>query len=273
MATNTSGAGGWPPAPPPAYRQRPAWTAGRIVSLVFGAVLALISIGLLVVGGILLWADQSQRSGNFLTTSSRALGSGGYAVTSDVVNLGPGTTDWAGSSWLGTVRFRVTPADPSRPVFVGIAPAASVQSYLAGARYSTVTGFPGSHGVTYIQHEGNASPAAPLSRQIWTAQVSGSGTQTLTWHARGGDWIVVVMNTSAAPGVAVNADAGATVPALTGIAIGFLVAGVVVAAGAIALIVIPVRLAGRRPAAWQAPGPPPAGPAAGAPPAGPPPAG
>ena len=268
MATNTSGAGGWPPAPA-AYRQRPAWTGGRIVSVVFGAVLALISIGLLVVGGVLLWADQSQRSGNFLTTSSRPLGSGGYAVTSDVVNLGPGSTDWAGTSWLGTVRFRVTPSDPSRPVFVGIAPAASVRSYLAGARYSTVTGFPGGHGVTYLQHEGNASPAAPLSRQIWTAQVSGSGTQTLTWRAQRGDWIAVVMNTSAAPGVAVTADAGATVPALTGIAIGFLVAGVVVAAAAIALIVIPVRLAGRRPAAWQAPGPPAAGP----PSAGPPPAG
>ena len=117
MATNTSGAGGWPPAPA-AYRQRPAWTGGRIVSVVFGAVLALISIGLLVVGGILMWADQSQRSGSFLTTSSRPLGSGGFAVTSDVVNLGPGSTDWAGSSWLGTVRFRVTPGDPSRPVWL-----------------------------------------------------------------------------------------------------------------------------------------------------------
>lgn len=272
MAANTSGAGGWPPAPP-AYGQRPAWTAGRVVSLVIGAVLALVSIGLLVVGSILLWADQTQRTGKFLTTSSRALHSGGYAVTSNVLNLGPGTADWAGSSALGTVRIRVTAADPSRPVFAGIAPASSVQAYLAGARYSTVTAFPGSRGVTYTQHGGNASPAAPLSRQIWAAQVSGTGTQTLTWHARGGDWIVVVMNTSAAPGVAVTADAGATVPALTGIAVGLLVAGVVVAAGAIALIVIPVRLAGRRPAAWQAPGPPPAGPSAGPPSAGPPPAG
>jgi hypothetical protein len=245
MATSTPGPGGWPPAPQ-AQPPRPAWTAGRIVSVVIGSVLALISLGLLITGGILLWADQTQRTGGYLTVPSRSLTTSGYAVTSDVVTLAPGGADWVSNSLLGKIRIRVTPADPARPVFVGIARAGAVQSYLAGARYATVTGFPGNHGVTYTGHGGNVSPPAPLTRQIWAARASGTGTQTVTWQAQSGSWIFVVMNASGAPAVSVNADAGATVPILTGVAVGFLVAGAVVAAGAVALIVIPVRLAGRR---------------------------
>jgi hypothetical protein len=245
MATSTSGTGGWPPAPQ-AYPPRPAWTAGRIISVVIGSVLALISLGLLATGAVLLWADQTQRTGGYLTVPSRSLVTSGSAVTSDVFRLEPGGANWVSNSVLGKVRVRVTPADPARPVFLGIARASDVQSYLAGSRYATVTGFPGGHGVTYTVHPGNASPPAPLSQRIWVAQVSGTGAKTLTWQAQGGSWIFVVMNASGAQAVSVTADAGATVPILTGVAVGFLVAGAVVAAGAAALIVIPVRMAGRR---------------------------
>lgn len=253
MSVSTSGPGTGPPAPT-GYRTASAWTGGRIVSVVIGAVLALISIGLLTTGAILLWADQSQRTDGFLMVTGRQLTTSGYAVTSDVITLEPAAADWVTTS-LGKVRVQVTPADTARPVFLGIAPASAVESYLAGTRYATVTSFPGDHGVRYVQHLGNVSPAAPQSRQIWAAQVSGTGTQTLTWQARGGDWMFVVMNANGSPGVSVSADAGAMVPALTGIAVGLLIAGVVVLAGAVTLIVIPVRLASRSPRpTWQTPG-------------------
>ena len=258
MATDIYGR----PPGPPGHAAPSAWTAGRIVSLVIGSVLALISLGLLVTGGILLWADQSQRSGGYLTVPSRPMSAAGYAVTSDVFTLEPGSANWVNTSLLGSVRVRVTSADAARPVFVGIGPAGAVQSYLAGSQYSTVTGYTGGTGVSYRVHSGNVSPPSPLSQHIWSAQVSGTGQQTLTWHARGGQWIVVVMNANGTPGVSVTADAGATIPALTGIATGFLVAGAVVLAGAVVMIVIPIRLASRSRAAWQAPGPPPAGPPA-----------
>lgn len=260
MSLSTSGPGTGPPVPP-GYPARPAWTAGRIISVVIGAVLALISIGLLTTGAILLWADQSQRQDGFLMLTGRQLSTSGYAVTSDVITLEPSTADWVSTSLLGKVRVRVTPVDPARPVFLGIASLSAVDTYLAGARYATVTSFPGEHGARYIMHEGNISPPAPLSRQFWSAQASGTGTQTLTWTARGGDWVFVVMNANGAPGVAVTADAGATVPALTGVAVGLLIGGVIALAGAVALIVIPVRLASRTPRRMlQTPGFPPAPP-------------
>jgi hypothetical protein len=256
MTTSISGPGAGAVAPP-GTGPSSNWTAGRIISVVIGAILALVALGLLTGGGILLWAGQTQRTDGYLTMPSRPLAAGGYAVTSDVIALQPGAADWASTSLLGTIRVRVTPAAADRPVFVGIAPASSVQAYLAGVPYATVTGFPGSHGVSYLTQGGTVRPAAPLTRHFWTAQASGTGQQTITWAARGGDWMVVVMNASGAPGIAVSADAGATIPALTGIAAGLLIGGVVVAAGAAALLVIPIRRASRGPAAPQLYGQPP----------------
>lgn len=221
------------------------WTAGRIVSVVVGAVLALMSVGALAGGGAALWADQTQRQDGYLTAHTGDLSTGGYALASDSVELHGGPSDWVAASALGRVRIRVTPADPARPVFVGVAPAGAARAYLAGTWYAMVTGFAGGHSV-YVEHGGSAAPRDPRAAGIWVAQASGAGPQTLIWRARTGDWMLVVMNADASAGVAVSAEAGATVPALTGVAIGLLAGGVILLAVAVALIAVPVRRAGRR---------------------------
>lgn len=223
------------------------WSAGRIVSVIVGAVLALMSIGALAGGGAVLWADQTQRQDGYLTAATGDVSTGGYAVTSDSVELHGGSADWVATSVLGRVRIQVTPANPAKPVFVGVAPADAVRSYLAGARYATLTGFAGDHG-TYVLHEGTAVPGRPGSVGIWAAQASGSGTQTLVWAARNGSWMVVVMNADASPGVSFSANAGATIPALTGIEIGLLTGGVILLILGMVLILVPVLRAGRSPA-------------------------
>ncbi len=220
------------------------WSAGRIVSVIVGAVLVLMSLGALAGGGTVLWADQTLRQDGYLTASTGNVNTTGYAVTSDSVDLHGGPADWVATSALGRVRIQVTPANPARPVFVGVAPADAVRSYLAGAHYLTLTGFASDH-ETYVLHEGNAVPQRPGSAHIWAAQASGTGTQTLVWTARHGDWMVVVMNASASPGVSFSATAGATVPALTGIAIGLLTGGVIVLILGVVLILVPVLRAGR----------------------------
>ena len=48
------------------------------------------------------------------------------------------------------------------------------------------------------------------------------------------------MNADGSPGVSVRADAGATVPALTWVAVGLLVGGLILLAASTALIIIPV---------------------------------
>ena len=44
------------------------WSAGRVVTVVLGAVLLFVSTGLLAGGGALLWADQTQRDDGYVWT-------------------------------------------------------------------------------------------------------------------------------------------------------------------------------------------------------------
>ena len=227
-----------PSSPPSRPATRPGWTAGRIVSVVLGSVLVLISAGLLTGGGALVWAGQSQRQDGYLTSATASYSTRGYAITTGTVSLRTGGSDWI-SPMIGQVRIRVTASGAARPVFVGIAPAAAAGRYLAGVPYTTVRDF-GTRART-IAHLGTGTPAPPQSAGIWAARAAGPGTQALTWTARAGDWTVVVLNRDAAPGVAVRADVGATVPALPWVAAGLLAGGVLLGAAGVLLIVVPVR--------------------------------
>ncbi len=210
------------------------WTAGRVASVVAGAVLAAGSLGLFGTGGVGLWADQTQRQDGYLTTSVTSYHTGGYAIVTNQLRLS------AAGTFLGKVRIRATAADPRAPVFIGIAPAGAVDQYLYGAGYSTVTA-PSTRDVRYTEHAGGAPATPPAGAGIWAAHASGTGTQTVTWTARDGQWVVVVMNADATPQVAVRANAGATVPALDWIVPVAFVAGAVALIAGVALIAVALQ--------------------------------
>jgi hypothetical protein len=217
------------------------WTAGRIVALVIGSLLALISLGLLGGGATMLWADQGMRHDGYLTAGTTTYSTTGHALASDELDLSGG---WLVTGFIGDVRVRVTAANPARPVFVAIGPADQVAAYLAGTAYTTVTGT-GRGGL--VAHAGTAVPAPPSTTGIWTAQVAGTGTQTLWWTAQTGHWTLVAMNPDGSPGLTVRADAGIQAPWLFRLAIEVLIGGFLLGALSAALIVVPIRLAsGRR---------------------------
>ena len=145
----------------------------------------------------------------------------------------------------------MTEANSARPVFVGIARAGAATSYLSDVQYTTTYGIHttiygiSNSSATARSNPGTVTPAAPQAAGIWAAQTSGSGTQTLTWKARSGDWVIVVMNRNAAPGLTVRADVGATVPGLGWVAGGLLAGGIVLAVGAVLLVALPIRRASR----------------------------
>jgi hypothetical protein len=210
------------------------WTPGRVVALVAGSALALVSLGLLGGGVALAWVD-AQQQGGYLTTGAATYSTSGHALASDPVQLHDGW-GWVGRV-IGDVRIRVTSA---RPVFVAIGPAGDVSRYLAGVSYTTVTAL-GGHEIA--QHPGTAAPAPPPAAVPWAARVQGSGTQTLRWQAHGGDWMAVVLNSDGSPGVTVRADVGVTSPALPWLAGELLAAAAMAGLLAAGLIVIPVRMA------------------------------
>jgi len=228
-----------PPAPPSVPDR---WTAGRIVAVVAGAVLVLCSLGLLGGSGVALWA-QANRHGGYADIGTATYSVPGYALASDTIGLHLATG--AASDLLGTVRIRVTPVSGTGPAFAGIAPAAAAARYLAGVDYATVRGAAGHRG-TYTEHAGSAPAVPPGQAGIWTAHAAGPGTQTLTWAVRSGDWTVIAMNADASRPVAMTVNVAATLPALPWIATGLLIGGVIVLAGGVLLIAVPLRRASTR---------------------------
>jgi hypothetical protein len=216
------------------------WTAARIVSVVGGAVLVLLSLGLFGGGAVALWA-QTQRHDGYVDFGTTSYSTSGYALASDTIGMHVAGGGWdAASAVIGTVRIRVTPAGGTGPAFVGIAPAAAADRYLTGVAYATVNGTADHHG-TYTEHAGSPPAVPPAQAGIWTAQASGPGTQALTWAVKSGDWMVVVMNAAGSQPVSVRADVAATLPALPWIATGLLVGGFAVLIGGVLLIAIPLR--------------------------------
>ena len=220
--------------------RRRGWTGGRVVSLVIGAVLGLVSFGLLAAGGVATWATNTQRdAAGYLTSDSRTFSTASYAVTSERIDLGR-SADWiTPSDVLGTLRIQATATDSAKSVFIGVAPQSAVTTYLAGVDHLVVRDWATGH-TRNVVGSGAAPTTAPTDAKIWTAQVSGAGTQSLSWRPASGEWAIVVMNADGSAAVSVNADAGATVPDLAWIAVGLFVAGGVLLAIAVVLVVVPV---------------------------------
>jgi hypothetical protein len=213
------------------------WTVGRVVSLVIGSLLAIVSLALLGGGGTMLWADQSLRSGGYVTSGPATYSTTGYALASESVNL-----HWSLllTGLVGDVRVRVTATNPDSPVFVAIGPADRVQAYLSGTSYATVTG----GGATAMtSHHGTARPVPPQTAGIWVARAAGTGTQVLRWTAQDGNWAAVAMNPDGSPGVSVRADAGVSAPELRWLALKVIMGGFLLGVLSAALIWVPVRLA------------------------------
>jgi hypothetical protein len=245
MTTNITGGGAPAMDQEPPRGQRSGWTGGRVVSVVAGSLLGLIALGLVAAGVAGLVWNGTQRDGGYLTSATVAFRSAGYAVSGDRVRVGGGEVDWGWQdSAVGKVRVRVTASDPTRPIFVGVAATGDVFRYLSGVAWSRVQRIGESH-VEYTDISGGAPSGPPGTVPIWQAQAQGTGTQAVTWRVHGGDWSVVVMNADASRGIAFRADAGATVPWLLWVGIGALVLAALLAAASIALIMIPVRRAGR----------------------------
>ena len=208
--------------------------------MVAGAVLVLLSLGLLGGGGAALWA-QTQRQGGYVDFGTGRYTTPSYALASDTIGMHVTSGSWdAASALVGTVRIRVTPAYGSGPVFLGIVPAGAADRYLTGVAYATVQGTLDHHG-TYTLHAGSAPSIPPTMAGIWAAQASGPGTQTLTWAVKSGDWMIVAMNADGSRPVSVQVNVAATLPALPWIATGLLIGGFACLVGGVLLIAIPLR--------------------------------
>jgi hypothetical protein len=226
------------------------WTAGRIVAIVAGSILALISLGLLAggIGGIVV--DQTQRNGDgFLMSPSQEFDTGTYALLSETLDVGAEVPQWVIDELIGTVRIE---SESEQSVFVGIAAETDADTYLGDVRRAVVTDV-GSD-PDYSVRRGGAPGSPPGTQTFWVASTTGAGEQVLDWEAEDGDWVIVAMNADGSAGVTAELRIGAEVDPLIWIALGVLLAGVLIGLGAAALIYV----GSRRPRGVRAEAAPPA---------------
>ncbi len=237
-------AGQWTLAPP---RESGGRRQGGIALIVVGSILAIVAFGVLAGGGILMWADRTQRdAAGYLQSPSTNLSTGAYAVAATDLNIVVSTPGWRlPEGALGSVRITTSTPTAGR-LFIGIAPRSAVLSYLNGVDYATLTGFNGPDSAPSLQQHGGGAPGNPTDQSFWRAQVSGAGTQSLTWKVQAGQWAIVLMNADASRGVNADVSAGATAPFLFALALGLLIGGAVVALLAIALLIAATSMLSRR---------------------------
>jgi hypothetical protein len=237
------------PTPQPAWAPASGWSAGRIAALVLGIVILLPAAGLLLGGGVLLWADQGNRTDGFLFSETDGFSTDGYALASERIDLVTGA-DWVPlSATLGTARAEVTSTGAGTDVFVGIAPLDEGSAYLEGVEHSVIDDL-GTTANDEVRVPGGEPSGAPGDQDFWAVQASGPGTQRLDWKPAEGNWLFVVMNADGSAGVSVDARVGATVPALGGLAWGMLAAGLLLLAIGVLIIVLAAR---RRSASYPGP--------------------
>jgi hypothetical protein len=190
-----------------------------VVLVALGAVGALLGLALAVVGVVLLLL--TGRDGVF-GGDEATLTTDRYALVTEAAGLGGGGVD-------ATVRVRVR-ATAGGPVFVGVAPAADVDRYLAGTAYDELVDVRLSPlRATLVPSDGTRAPAPPAGGPRWTVSASGPGEQTIDAPVRAGGQRLVLMNADGAAGVDVTAALSVRAPFLRRLGLGLLVAGAVVA--------------------------------------------
>jgi len=237
---------------------------GPLIMLLIGTILTLVGFGLVATGTVAAVANGLQGENGYFSTRSASFVANSYALTSPT--LGPVTTTGTPPPLnLDIARIRLEAnAASGKAVFIGIAPAADVNGYLAGVAHTEVRGIDGNPlRVRYGEIAGSARPAPPGSQRFWVASASGTGTQEITWSVQPGSWAVVVMNADGSRPVAVDMRAGVRSGLLAPAAVALLLIGIFTLVIGLVLVVLGVIGLGRNgPApssrsAAQGPPPPP----------------
>jgi hypothetical protein len=210
------------PAAPSQGTTRARWGAGRVLAVILASLAVLAGLAALAGGGTALVFDRTQRDASgYLMTGTTAYSTDTYALVSDSYTTGAAGDRLVARDMLGTVRIRTHSA---QPVFVGIAQASAVESYLAGVRREVATRFDAAQS-DFRLYRGGAPADPPTSKHFWLAHSLGSGTRTLSWSPADGDYRIVVMNENGSAGIHTNLAVGARFPHLLWIGIGALGAG------------------------------------------------
>ncbi|MDQ4047033.1 MAG: DUF4389 domain-containing protein, partial [Actinomycetota bacterium] len=235
----------------------------RIVMLVLGMLLALLGLGFVAAAAGTGWLHLQQRDDGFFTSPTERFETGSNAITSLTLDVmvGQRLPDFIPSDGAGTILVRGASVTPGKDIFLGVAPQQEVSRYLAGVRRSEITELDlRPFRVEYRDLPGARTPADPGAQTFWTATATGPGSQELRCDLQPGNWVIVVMNADGSAPIAAHLQGGIRSDLLWPLFLGLLVAGVMLLAVGVPLIIAAARGLGQ-------PGPPARQPTTAGPPA------
>ena len=177
---------------------------GSVIMLIFGAILSLIGFSLSIAGATAAVVS-AQGEDDYLISPARTFSVQSYALTSPrmgSIELQDVPAD------IGSLRLRAA-STTGTDIFIGIAPQADVDRYLAGVNHTELRNLNVSpFRAVYRDIPGSGTPEAPGDQDFWASSAEGPGTQEIDWDLTSGSWAIVVMNADASPGVSALLQAG-----------------------------------------------------------------
>ena len=213
-------------------------STGRMIAIIVGAALALMSLGMLVAGGALTfaYAVESDDGGYFDATLDRLATPTAAITTGDVdLRTDPGP-QWVLDAVDVSVRIQATGVDQDAELFVGIGSEEDVEVYLSGVARDEISDVRAGGSIRYNSVSGEQPATPPAEEGLWVASASGAGTQVLEWDVAEGEWVVVLMNADGSPGILAEVTVGMRSGALLAVGISMLAIGGVLLAIAVAII-------------------------------------
>jgi hypothetical protein len=209
---------------------------GRVVRLVFGslallAALALIGSGIAAIFGL----ERNRDATGYFITHTHHYQTSSYALSTESLNVG----GVAGALEAGLLRLRITATsnDAAKPLFIGIARTKDVDRYLARVGHDELRDISFDPFKIVYRRLGTGAPRAlPSTQSFWQTRASGTGTQTITWPVKKGQWSAVVMNADGSRSVGVDARLAARLSGAWWFVTGFMALGALSLFGGIALL-------------------------------------
>jgi hypothetical protein len=172
----------------------------RVFRTILGMLLLTIGLPSLLAGGVLWAAMQHRDPGGAFSGELQKLAVPGYAVVVDDIDRL--LRDDAPFARIGATDLRFAAATTDGPAFVGLAPAADVERYLAGTPFTRVDGVDIGTGALPLRTARVAGPRVPAGipgqQAFWTR--TGIGQLGLVpGELTGGPYSLVLMSASGTP--------------------------------------------------------------------------
>ncbi len=222
---------------------------GKAVAIIFGGFFIVIAIPILFGGGALMGVTGVlDQGGGYIGVDGINFRTGTQVLIAKEMDIhiddynGPPQWIWEPNVGdLVTIKIKAD-SNTGDDVFIGIIRESDAYAIFGDVAYDQIIEFrmndvrQQTPYIDYRYHSGGNLVTNPTEIDIWVAQASGSGEQTLTWSPQMGTYWVVIMNADGSANVNVDAGVSVRMPILDSIGKGLFVGGLVLLAFGVAIV-------------------------------------